>query len=98
MLNLFEKYFSFYIYYLIKDKYQKRTSFPHAKPINVPKIKNGPKGTSDFIFFFFKMINSIPIKAPKKKDIKRDGKIRGHPRNNPKRNTSFTSPKPIAFP
>ncbi len=59
---------------------------PQAKLIYVPIIKNGPKGTSDFIFFFLKAISNTPIKAPKKKEIKRPGIINGQPKNNPNKN------------
>lgn len=41
------------------------------------------------------MIDTI---APVKKDIYKELTILGNPKNNPRRNTSFTSPKPIPRP
>ena len=61
--------------------------------MNVPVTKNGPKGTSDFKFFFFAKINPIPIIAPIKNAKKSETKILGKPRKRPIKTANFTSPK-----
>ena len=64
----------------------------------MPETRNGPKGTSDLIFFFLAKINPTPIIAPKEKAKNKATKMAGNPRNNPIKKASLTSPKPIALP
>ena len=64
----------------------------------VPVIKNGPKGISDFKDFLFKIINPIPIIAPKRKAENKANKILGNPRKNPIKKANFISPIPIQLP
>ena len=64
----------------------------------MPVIKNGAKGTSDFKLFFLKIINPIPIIAPKEKAKNRAKIVLGKERKRPIKKTSFTSPKPNHLP
>ena len=71
---------------------------PQNKAMNVPATRNGPKGTSDFIFFFFKRINPIPIIAPEKKATNKATKISIQPRKSPIKKASLMSPIPMPLP
>lgn len=81
-----------------KFKYQLITFSPKNIAINVPVTKKGPKGTSDFIVFFFKIINPIPIIAPKRKAENKATKILGNPSKSPIKKANFISPTPIHLP
>ena len=71
---------------------------PQNKAKKVPAIKNGPKGISDFKFFFFEIINPTPIIAPIKKAENKAKTILGQPKSKPIKNPSFTSPNPNPAP
>src|SRR3989344_5532215 len=73
-------------------------SFPQNNATNVPAIKKGPNGTSDFIPFFLKRISAIPATAPAKNAANNATAIFGQPKNKPIHKASFTSPKPMARP
>ena len=60
--------------------------------------RKGAKGTSDFIVFFPRAINPIPITAPMVEDKKRVIKILGKPSKRPRKKINLTSPKPNHLP
>lgn len=68
------------------------------KLTTVPKTKNGPNGTSDFIPFFFHKISMIPISPPVKNATYKAIGACGNPSKSPIRKANFTSPKPIPRP
>lgn len=89
------------LFYFTKPKsprYQEMTVSPENKAVNAPPIKNGPKGTSDFMLFFCERIRTMPTIAPEQ-NAKNKARINwvGSSKS-PRRNTSFPSPNPIIFP
>jgi len=68
---------------------------PQKRAKKALKTKKGPKGISDFHCFFFKIINPIPIIAPKKKAKKRQIKILGQDKIRPSKIANLKSPQPI---
>ena len=79
-------------------KYQSTTLSPQNKARNVPVIKKGPKGTSDFKVFLPKVINPNPIIAPIKKAENKATKIFGKLKKSPIKKANLMSPIPIHFP
>jgi len=71
---------------------------PQNRPTRVPATKKGPKGTSDFKFFFLKDIKANPTRAPLRKAKNKATKMLGQPKRSPIKKTSFTSPIPIHLP
>ena len=72
--------------------------FPQKRPMYVPIIKKGPKGTSLFKPFFFNIINITPIIAPIRKEKNKATNTKGDPKKRPIKKASLTSPKPIQRP
>lgn len=71
---------------------------PKNKEKNVPEIKKGAKGTSDFKLFLFKKTKDKPIIAPRKKEKNKATKIFGQPKKRLIKKNNSTSPKPNHFP
>jgi len=63
--------------------------------IMAPRDRNGPKGTSSFLFFFLRMINTIPTIEPKSEPKNIVSKTFSHPRKEPTIAISFISPPPM---
>ena len=72
---------------------------PKKKAIIAPKTKNGAKGISVFIEYFFEKIRStIPTKAPVQKAKTKPESPCASPKSQPKPKASFASPSPIQTP
>ena len=71
---------------------------PHNKAIKVDPVKNGPKGISDFNFFFFRVNKIIEIIAPLKKAKNKATKRFDTPKSKPIKTPIFISPIPIHLP
>ena len=64
----------------------------------MPVIKNGPKGNSLLIVFFFNIISPNPIIAPIKKARNKASSALGQPSKKPIKKASLISPTPIHLP